>query len=230
MKYTPSALVSEFSGSQGSTVASRNRFGPYFRNRTLPVNPNSATQQIRRNVLKLASQAWRTLTDAQRSAWNEAAALIPLVDSLGRTYYQTGHEYFVSTCQAIRLYDAAGAFPTLPTSIVTPIDPASITPASSAGANTMTVAFTVTPLAALTKLIVEVTPMLSPGVNFVRRSLLQIVFTGAAATVSPANIFAAYTAVFGSLVAGKKVMIRIYAVTSTGGRSGKISVLHTIGA
>lgn len=230
MKYTPSGLASEFSGSIGSTTAGHNRFGPYFRTRTIPTNPNTADQQTFRNVLKTASQAWKNLTEAQRSAWAATAATIQRIDSLGRVYYQTGHQFFVSTCQAIKLYDVTSAFPTIPSSVVTPIDPTSVAGSSSAAGGSFTVAFTATPIPATTKLVIEVSPMLSAGVNYVGRSLLRVLTLIAPAGVSPANIHAAFIARFGALLAGKKVMIRIYEVSSTGGRTNKISELHTIGA
>jgi hypothetical protein len=127
VKYTPSALVSEFSGAQGSTVASHNRFGPYFRNRTVPVNPNTGPQVLVRNILKAASQGWRLLSANSRNAWEAAAALIPRVDSLGRTYFQTGHQFYVSTQLAVKQYDPTAAFTTDPTLILTPVDLVSLT-------------------------------------------------------------------------------------------------------
>lgn len=132
MKYTPSALVSEFSGAQGSTVASHNRFGPYFRNRTIPVNPNTAAQVLVRNILKAASQNWKALTAAQRAAWGAAAALLPRLDSLGRTYYQTGHQFYVSTQLAIKQYDPVAAYSTDPSAVIVPVDLLSITPTITA--------------------------------------------------------------------------------------------------
>lgn len=230
MKYTPSALVSEFSGAQGSTVASHNRYGPYFRNRTIPVNPNTADQQTYRNVLKTASQAWRALTEAQRSAWEAAASILPRIDTLGRTYYMTGHQFFVSTCQAIKLYDATSAFPTVPSSVITPIDPTSIVPAAAAGAATFTVAFTASPIPATTKLVIEASAMQSPGVNYVGRSKLRIIQLIAAAGISPANIHAAYIAKMGALIAGKKVLVQAYEISSTGGRTNKLQALIAVAA
>lgn len=120
MKYTPSALVSEFSGKQGSTVASHNRFGPYMRNRTIPVNTNTASQQNARNNLSSASKAWKALTAAQRAAWIAAATTILLYDRLGRPYTPTGFQYFVSCCRTIYVYDPTAALPTTPPTAAAP--------------------------------------------------------------------------------------------------------------
>lgn len=228
MKYTPSALVSEFSGAQGSTVASHNRFGPYFRNRTIPVNPQSAAQTTQRNVLKAASQAWRALSSAQRAAWTAAAALIPRIDPLGRTYFQSGHQFFVSTCIFIKLYDATSAFPTDPSTIITPTDLASATYTCNSGPAAFTVAYTATPLAAATKLLVKASNMVSAGVSFVTPSRRRVIFTSAAAAASPANILAAYNARWGTLVAGKHISCELRVLSSTGGYSNTNIQLITI--
>lgn len=230
MKYTPSALVSEFSGAQGSTVASHNRFGPYFRNRTIPTNPNTAAQITYRTILKTASQAWKNLSDAQRAAWSAAAAVLPRIDPLGRVYYQTGHQYFVSTCQAVKLYDSTAAFPTSPATIVTPVDLATFTPTAAETGSAFSVAFGASPVPALTKLVIACTQKLSPGVSYVSPSRLRIVQIFAPAQATPANIAAAYIAKFGAITAGKKVLVQAYEVSSSGGRSNKSQALITIGA
>lgn len=221
MKYTPSALLSELSGAAGSTVASRNRFGPYLRTRAIPVNPNTADQQTYRNILKAASQGWKNLTPELREAWNNAAALLPRIDSLGRTYYMSGHEYFVSTCQALSLYAGAITLAVSPATIATPADPTVITPVPDS-AGTFTVTFAATPVPATTKLVIEATAQLSPGINFIGRSRYKILSLVAPAGASPANVFAAYQAKYGALVADKQIAVRAYFVTSTGGRSNVI--------
>ena len=119
MKYTPSALVSEFSGAQGSTVASHNRYGPYLRNRTIPVNPNTAEQQNERNNLATISAAWRTLTSAQRAAWTAEALSVTLYDRLGRAYTPTGHQYFVSINRTKFVYLSSSSISTSPPGIAT---------------------------------------------------------------------------------------------------------------
>lgn len=230
MKYTPSALVSEFSGAQGSTVASHNRFGPYFRNRTIPVNPNTALQVASRNLLKAASAAWRVLTDAQRAAWEAVAATIPRVDALGRTYYQDGHQYFVSTCIAVKTYLASAAFPTDPATIVTPVDLTSCVSTLAATIPTFNSVYTATPLAALTKIVLSASPQFSAGIQYVGLNRLRFVQISAAAAASPENGLAAYNALFGTLVAGKKVLIKHQVLSSTGGRSNPTLQLATVGA
>lgn len=132
MKYTPSALVSEFSGKQGSTVASHNRNGPYFRNRVIPVNRNSATQQTNRNNFSAGAKAWKSLTEAQRTAFRTAATTVVLIDRLGKPYTPTGEQYFLSVVRTIFVYDPTAASPTVP-------------PSATAPAALLTITATVTP-------------------------------------------------------------------------------------
>lgn len=70
MKFTPGPLGADFSGSIGSTTASRNRFGPYLRTKAIPVNPNTVRQQTVRAEFATMVNLWNnTLTQAERDAW-----------------------------------------------------------------------------------------------------------------------------------------------------------------
>jgi hypothetical protein len=100
--------------------------------------------------------------------------------------------------------------------------------AISQAVTTFSVAYTATPLAALSKLVIEATPMLSAGVSYVKRSLYRVVKIGGVAGASPLDILAEYNAMFGTLVAGKKVGIRATVISSTGGRSNRQEQLITI--
>ena len=64
--------VSSISGSIAGNTYSRNRFGPYIRTRALPVNPNTAAQQLARSRFSTVSAQWRQLTDGQRATWEVA--------------------------------------------------------------------------------------------------------------------------------------------------------------
>lgn len=86
----------------------------------------------------------------------------------------------------------------------------------------LSVAYTATPLAANTKLLIEATPQISAGIAFVGRSKFRQIMVTAAAAASPANILANYNAIFGVLIAGKKIFIRVTAIESKGGRSAPL--------
>lgn len=90
------------------------------------------------------------------------------------------------------------------------------------------VAYTATPVAALTKVLIEATPQLSPGITFVGRSKFRQILLSAAAAASPANILAAYNAKFGALISGKKVFVRVTVITSDGQRSAPLVTSVTV--
>lgn len=96
MKYTPSALIGPLSRSAGSTTASHNRFGNYFRNRTIPTNPNTTKQATQRATIQAASAGWRALTSTQRAGWAALGAQMTRQDSLGNSYTLTGLQAFTS--------------------------------------------------------------------------------------------------------------------------------------
>lgn len=84
------------SGSIGGTVWSRNRFGAYVRNRSMPVNPNTDRQVGIRNAVRSLSIAWETdLTQAQRNGWNVYAANVTWKNRLGQDVNLTGLNHFI---------------------------------------------------------------------------------------------------------------------------------------
>lgn len=83
-------------------------------------------------------------------------------------------------------------------------------------AASFSVAFTPTPMGANEKVRIQATRQLSAGVNFVPRSAYHDVFLGAAASASPSNILSAYNALFGSLVTGAKIFVRVSVLNASG--------------
>lgn len=223
MKYAPGLMVGQLSGKSGSTVASRNRFGSYFKSRNMPVNPNTDSQQDQRNNLAAISAAWKSLTDAQRSAWIAATASVSLVDSLGIPYNPTGQQLFVSVNRNTFIYSGSSTITDDPP----PLNPVtaltSISTSVASGPTVMSITFAASPLAASTKLVIEATPCLSPGINFIKRSLYRQIIISAAAAATPLNAASAYVAKFGEVVAGKRIFFRAYTLRSTGERSPYIS-------
>lgn len=76
--------VASASGSMGSVTFSRNRGGPYIRNRAIPTNPNTVFQQVIRALVAQLTNLWlNVLTAAQRAAWDVYAFNVPLPNALG---------------------------------------------------------------------------------------------------------------------------------------------------
>jgi hypothetical protein len=81
------------------------------------------------------------------------------------------------------------------------------------------VPWTPTPLGAAEKILVLASPQVSAGKAFVPRSSFKQVFLGAAASASPANILASYNTLFGTLVAGAKIFLRVSSINASGFQS-----------
>lgn len=95
MKFLP-LLGAALSGSVGGIVASRNRGGSYFRERAVPVQPNTPQQAVIKGIFGGLSTRWSaTLTQIQRAAWDQYADGTPLTDVLGQEFIPTGLNMYI---------------------------------------------------------------------------------------------------------------------------------------
>lgn len=220
-----SALVSEMRGKLNGSVFSKNRGGAYLRTKVTPVNPSTIAQGTVRAALTSFAQGWRGLTEAQRDAWNSAVGSWATTDIFGDIKNPSGINLYNKL--NLNLFNAGQS------SIDTPPLPASVgffdsaTLTAAAGTPAMSLAFTATGLAAGQTVIVEATPMISAGINNAKSKFRKI-STFAGGSASPQNILAAYTAKFGSLVAGQKVIVRVKAIDDTTGTAGQYTQASVI--
>lgn len=82
-------------GSIGGTVYQRGRFGAVARNRTVPVNPNTARQVRARAAMAWASNEWLNMSPTQRAGWESYAEVTAWLNRLGDTSYLTGKMQFM---------------------------------------------------------------------------------------------------------------------------------------
>ena len=102
MLVTSAMPAGQMSGSLGGLTASHNRFGSYFRSRTIPTNPNSSRQNVVRSQLAALSQYWNaTLTSTQRSQWDVYAAAVPWTNRVGQSVKLTGFNMFCRSNAAL---------------------------------------------------------------------------------------------------------------------------------
>lgn len=100
--------VSDIRGSIGGTVFSKNRYGSYARNRTIPVDPSTTAQQKIRSTMGQVRNAWfNVLTSAQRAAWAVYATNVTMVNRLGQDITLTGYNQFVRTATNLLYNDLA---------------------------------------------------------------------------------------------------------------------------
>ncbi len=92
--FIESGFMPGLSGKVAGSVFQRNKYGRFVRNKTIPTNPQTVSQQeVRLNVSDL-SKTWGTLTEAQRQNWIAEAQNYPLTKK-GRTYTLAGYMYFM---------------------------------------------------------------------------------------------------------------------------------------
>jgi len=118
----------EIVGIRGHTaglIYSQNKAGPYIKNFSTPVNPNSPTQQTQRSTLAIVSQTWRSLSAGQRLDWDEFAADPPETDydPWGEPVSLSGHQWFtrinnrLTSAGAALLQDPPASTPQTPVTI-----------------------------------------------------------------------------------------------------------------
>ena len=219
MKYAPSLLgIGQLSGSGGSTTASHNRYGSYFRNRTIPTNPNSVSQQAVRALFGGVTQAWRTLTESQRTAWSDLAPNVPRTDALGQSYVLSGNALCISVNSLLQAvgsavnYDAPALdSPPVMTALSVVVDVTAI--------EGMIPTFTVTGGTANNFIIVRATAPRSPGRDYISRSEMRQITVLAGNAASPGALEAAYEAVFGAgweAQVGMEIAFEFFPVSENG--------------
>lgn len=110
-------IIGPASGSIAGITASHNQAGQYFRNRSIPVNPNSPAQILVRAYMAAAVAEWTgTLTAVERAAWTAYALATPVINRLGDTITLSGMNHYVRSAVARKMVALApvSAGPTVP--------------------------------------------------------------------------------------------------------------------
>lgn len=228
MKLKFGALVVDGRGKVGGHVASKNRAGAYLRTKVTPSNPQTSAQTTVRNRLTQFSQGWRSLTVAQRAAWNSAVTNFATTNVFGDIKNPSGLQLYIKlNSNLAEVGVAAISVPPLPAAV------SAITTfagTATAGTPTFSLTYTPTPVPANTSLIIRATTQVSPGKSFVK-NLFRGVTTVAAAATSPSNILTAYTTRYGSLVAGQKIGVEVIAINTVTGQKGTpVTISIIVGA
>lgn len=208
MKFTPGPTIAAASGSIGGTVFSRNRYGAYTRNRSIPVSPNTAYQAAAKNYLSQASQNWRALDADVRLSWATWAQSNPITDNLGQQQILQGNSAYVML--ATRMLQMGQALPTVPPAVAAPSALLTLSATYDVGAGTTVLTFTATPLAAAERLWGYAAVTNSPARLYIK-NLRKLVTISAAAQATGYDYEADVELRFGALAAGQVVTLE-YAV------------------
>lgn len=120
MKVLQPAGSAAASGSSGGTTASRNRYGAYFRVKSIPVNPQSSLQTSVRSTFSQLVASWSLLTTAQRAAWATYANSVPRTDVFGNTIVLTGRDLYIG-CNSLRVQAGLSVVSDGPTTLTLPL-------------------------------------------------------------------------------------------------------------
>lgn len=207
-------LTDPRSGSYQGITSSRNRFGQYVRTRATPVQPRTPKATALRAQLTTASSAWRSLSDAQRTAWNDYAAQIGYTDSLGQGYNPTGAALYVGSSITAQSGGSQSVAPAeLPNYVLT-ISDVTYTDATP-GPEAMEVQLGIT--SADNYMLVETSGPVSPGITSaaaVRRwRTLPVTAENTQAvqyamSANPVDIIAEYRFLYPSPVPGQVIWLR----------------------
>jgi hypothetical protein len=209
------AGVGDARGSVGAMTFTKGRFGAVMRAKVSPVQPRTSTVlTIRSQFSELAKRWSNILTDDQRLAWSALASTVNLVNAFGNIYHPTGLQLYERSNRNLDLI----AQPHIddPPDNLDVSGLLTINATATAAPAAMSVAFTPTPLGADDYLVVAASPQMPPGRSFFGNRLKHI-FSGAAASVSPANVLAGYLSVWGSLRAGNKIQVKAWVIRDTNG-------------
>lgn len=220
-----SALISEMRNKLNGSVFSKNRGGNYLRNKVTPVNPNTSFQVAARSLLTGFAQAWRSLTQAQILAWNNAVQDFKKTDIFGDLKTPSGINLFSRL--NINLSNVGQApinDPPLPTEV---IPTGALTVAAAAGAGTVSIDNGGAGTGTATAWLIEATSPQSPGKNFVK-SEFRVIGYSIPNAVTPLAQGANYTTKFGGMVAGQKIFVRCTPIEVNTGIAGMPQIAQAI--
>jgi len=218
-------VVTEARGKLGGHVFTKGRAGGVLRTKVTPVNPQSTAQLGVRNRFSTYSQGWKSLTAAQRAAWNAAVSGFQGTNIFGDIVSPSGFNLYqklnnnLTTCSQ--------------SAITTPPTPAAVgeVVTSSLTASEGTEALSLVLAAAVpvnTSVKVFATPQMSAGRSYVKSDYRLISVLAAEAT-TPVNLLAAYNTKFGTIdQVGAKIFVKTVAVNNTTGQEGTPSEVSDI--
>ncbi len=217
MKAKFGAIVVDGRGKAGGHVFSKNRGGSYMRTKVTPSNPQSNSQQSTRASLTRFAQGFRALTATQIAAWNNAVDSFKSTNIFGDVKNPSGINLYVRLNTLVILAGGTAlTSPPLPAAVAALT---ALSATAAAGTPALSVVFAPTPVPANHTLVIEATRQSSPGVSAFKGKS-TVITTVAAAGTSPVDMLAAYTAKYGTLVAGQKIGINAYFIDKVTGQKG----------
>lgn len=106
--------ITDIRGSVHTYTFSRNSYGSYARNRTIPFDPLTARQVQCRWAMGFRAAQWNTVASAaQRAGWSAYATTVITQNRLGQDIHLSGYDHYCR-CMVLRSIYALGGNPTPP--------------------------------------------------------------------------------------------------------------------
>lgn len=225
-KFSPGPTIGAISGSIGGTTYSKNRYGLYIRNRSIPTNPGTEYQTIQRGIVASISQAWRNLDDDERMAWKTWAQNNPVMDALGNSQVLTGHAAYVKI--NTRLSASGDSLLDLPPSATQLQQVLTLSMTADIGAGDFKVDWTPTPAGSTYRCVFFGALVTSPGVNYIGNAWKKLKISSKNQTTGVV-LKNEFEERFGSLQVGQKAFVKlVFLETTSGLYSGPMATAQTI--
>lgn len=203
-------------GKLNGTVASKNRYGSYFRTKVSPVNRSTARQSFIRALFSSFSSNWsQLLSETERSQWTAFASFHAFTNVFGQKRFLDGKASYIGVNTAA--VNAGFSDSNTPPADTTTgeIGEATLTATVAAG-GTLSVATNENNVPGTATINFYATPVIPAGRNFVKSELRYIgtILSGA----SPYDIKTLWAAKYGTFptVAGGKIIIAAQICTDAG--------------
>lgn len=219
-------MMTDARGKLGGHVFTKARNGATIRTKVTPSNPQTAAQSLARYIFSSVSQAWRTLAEPQRLAWNAAVGDYSRTNIFGDNYLPSGKNLFVQlNCNLLNVGKNLIDNPP------TPVDVPSLL---LGGVNFDTAVeelvlsyLSSEPGVGYTKVIEASRPFSAGKYNF-SGSFSKIFSWDGTSEPTPLAAYTDYIAKFGSPNVGLKIAFRAYVIVNATGQKSPYSEFSTI--
>jgi len=192
-----------------STVEFTGRYGPVSRRHVIPANPRTQRQmEVRRNLAE-QTRRFGELTDAQRAAWNAAAATYRSHPRQGQSGPLTGLHLFVRVNCKLAIFGLEPLNMPPPPPVFPELAPQDLVITNTAGVIAIRL---VCPAGPGNNTVLRASPPQSAGVGTCRQ--FRIIGICPAPVAGFADITALYTACFGVPSVGRRIFLRASTMVS----------------
>jgi len=212
-------MMTDARGKLGGHVFSKTKSGAAVRTKVTPLNPQTTAQALARSLFGVVSQSWRLLSDTNRASWNNATLDIAKTNVFGDQYFSSGKNYFQEINTNL-LSVGEAALETAP-AVITP--PIVVITSMEVHAGTsfpeIDVEYNEPAPGGDGYIIYEATPQASAGKNNFSGKFRRIAVTDTTAYISAADLAGKYVEVFGDLIVGNRIALRVKTISISGAAS-----------